>query len=455
MMADPVPQPMTRWMSLFFGTLIFFLWGPPVLPVSSASGPSEIPEGLFVTQLALDPRNPQTLYALTTYSIGVLKSTDGGMSWVQINDEIRSFSLYQLTVHPTLPDTLYLGAGGAGLFKSSDGGKTWRPKNSGLQNTDIGMLVLHPEDPNQIYIVTSTGLYKSPDAGESWEALNQGDDFTSSQQFQDLIVLPTKPASFLLASGKGLFTRREGDAGWVPASDFLLGKQVSALARQEKTGRLYAGVLRRGTLKTLGEGGLFRSSDGGASWTRLGEGLEGTWIRVIRFDPDQPDTIYLGTSGRGVLKSADGGRTWAESNAGLTDPDRDIRSLVIDPTNHQRFYAGSHGHWVYRSMDRGASWTALPLGRHDTASDILASLIREDQGFLENPTVFPPPAFQKCNRCHGWTDPRLNRVRGTWRVAVNHRDWLPTVRRMSRAASLTPEEETEVAEFLNRYTGGK
>jgi photosystem II stability/assembly factor-like uncharacterized protein len=412
-------------------------------------------EGLFVTQIAINPKDPKNLYVLTTYSIGVLKSNDGGKSWTQLNQGIRSYSLYQLTVHPKDPRILYLGAGGAGLYKSTDGGATWVGMNDGLQNTDIGTLVLHPNDPETVYIVTSTGLFKSPDGGKSWIALNQGDDFTSSQQYQSLIVLPTSPPTFFLASKQGVYTRKEGDAGWVSVGKPFDGKRISTLAQNSKTGRLYVAVFNGGTLETLRDGGLFVSDDGGKNWARLDQGLDREWIREILIDPGSPKTLYISTTGRGVLKSTNGGKTWKEMNVGLSDPDRDIRDLVMDPNDPTILYAGSHGHWIFRSRDAGATWKPLPLGPHQKGDEILAALTHEDERAQKASTFSRPDVFVKCNRCHGWTDSDLNIHKGTWRVVANRRDWAITVKRMSKGAALMPAEEVQIADFLNQYTREK
>ena len=421
---------------------------PSTTPLARAASP----EGLFISQIAIDPQDSQNLYALTTYSIGVLKSTDGGDTWTQINRGIRSYSLYQLTVHPKAPNILYLGAGGAGLYKSTDGGSTWVEMNDGLQNTDIGILELHPNDPETVYTVTSTGLYKSPDGGKSWVPLNQGDDFTYSQQFQDLVVLPTSPTTFYLASKQGLYTRKENDAGWVSVGKPFEGNRISAMAYDSRTGRLFVAVMHGEKRENLHEGGLFVSDDRLKNWTRLDHELDQDWVREILIDPVNPMIFYLATSGRGVLKSFDGGRTWKETNAGLTDPERDIRSLVMDPHNPAVLYAGSHGQWIFQSSDAGETWTPLPLGPHKTMQQIQADLIQEDEQAKMNSNIKPPTEFQKCNRCHGWIDPQINGSRGTWRVASNRRDWAISVKRMRKGALLTSVEEDRITEFLNSYT---
>jgi photosystem II stability/assembly factor-like uncharacterized protein len=444
---------MTRLITgILAGVVLLIVAAPGSKPMAKP----EAADNFFVTQVAIDPQHTERLYALTTYSIGVLASNDGGAHWTQINKGIRSFSLYQLVVHPRNPKILYLGAGGAGLYKSTDGGATWVEMNQGLQNTDIGKLVLHPDNPDIVYIVTSTGVFKSPDGGAHWVALNQGDDFSESQQFQALLVLPTTPPTLYLASRRGLYTRREGDAGWVAVPGILEHKQISTLALDPRTGRLYAGVLRRGkTTDTLHEGGFFVSEDGGKHWARLGQGLETDWIRNIVIDPADPKTIYLTTSGRGLLKSQDGGHSWNEINNGLANGDRDFRDLVMDPHDSNLLYAGSHGYWIYRSRDAGAHWTRLPLGPHESAGQILADLTQEDAQVQKTSPVRLPAVFSKCNQCHGWTDPHLNLHHGNWRVTANPRDWAPSVKRMSRGAGLTPEEEIQVTDFLNQYTHGK
>ncbi|MEO5656760.1 MAG: hypothetical protein ABIO65_07400, partial [Nitrospiria bacterium] len=146
-------------------------------------------KGLFITDIAVHPSNPDNVFSLTTYAIGLLKSVDRGRTWSLANRGIRSYSLYRLAIDPRNPDVVYVGAGGGGLYVSLDGGGTFTERNDGLGNTDIGFLTLHPDHPDQLYIVTSTGVYRSPDQGRTWSAWNEGDDFTESQQFQDLVIV--------------------------------------------------------------------------------------------------------------------------------------------------------------------------------------------------------------------------------------------------------------------------
>ena len=380
----------------------------------------------------------------------MLKSTDGGSHWSLINNGIKSYSLYHFAVHPKKPNLVYLGAGGGGLYKSSDGGGHWIEMNDGLQNTDIGQMWLHPHDPEKIYVVTSTGVHRSPDGGRSWESWNQGDNFTTSQEFQHLAILTGAPDRFFLASKKGLYTRAEGDSSWRLASKDLEGKLIGALAVDPNGPigtRLYAAVLRDG--ETLLGGGLYVSDDLGEHWSKLGAGTEKDWIRVIRLDPKNSKRFYLATSGRGVLVSTDGGESWKEANTGMAATD--IRTLELDPSNPKILYAGAHGEGVFKSTDGAATWTHLgPLPTLDHEA-VIAQLTTPDPA-RPKPKLVPPPAFAKCNKCHGWTDPYLNTVKGFWLVPPNRRNWSLTVKRMSRGANLTPDEEKTIANFLQRYS---
>jgi photosystem II stability/assembly factor-like uncharacterized protein len=410
--------------------------------------------GLFVTQVTVDPNHSNTLYVTTNFGIGLMKSVDGGENWTQITKGFHSFSLTQIAVDPADSNHLYLADGCAGLYVSRDGGATWKEMNDGLQDTEIGALQLHPAEPGSAYAVTTRGMHKAEKDGARWIPLTQGDAFTYSLDFIKFLVLPTKPVTLYLASKQGLYTRKEGDAGWVPAGGPFAGKQISALAHDPKTGRLYVAVYRRGaTVDTLREGGLFISDDQGKSWSQLGEGLEQTWIREILIDPAGAGTLYLATSSRGVMKSSDGGATWAEMNDGLNDPDREIHSLAMDPRDHRTLYAGSYGYGVFQSRNAGATWRELPFGPHQTGEQLIAALVREAEQVKKRSTVNIPLAFQKCNSCHGWTDFRINLARpGLWMVPANRRDWSFTVRRMSVGAKLTPDEEKIITEFLQTYS---
>ena len=404
---------------------------------------------LVVTQVALHAARPDTVLALTNVGMGLLKSVDAGRHWETANRGIRSYSLYQLVLDPRDPDVVYVGAGGGGIYKSVDGARSFVEKSDGLNNTNVGSIVLHPEDPDWVYAVTSTGVFISRDGANTWTAWNHGDDFTQSQQFQNLVIFPGDRETVLLASNRGVWRRRSDEPAWVLASPDLEGRAITVLTRHPDGRRVFAAAFRDG--KTLQGGGLFVSEDAGTRWTRWDqhERLSLEWIRQVWFDPGGR-LAYAATSTSGVLRSMDGGLTWERRGDGLATPD--VRALAVDVQRPERLYAGTYGGGVFVSENGGARWR--PLDRVPTLDfDTIIAALKAPDPTRRTVDLVPPPAFSKCNACHGWTDPELNQApRALWRVPPNRRDWGPTVHRMAPIAGLSPAEEDEVQEFLTAYS---
>ena len=128
----------------------------------------------------------------------------------------------------------------------------------------------------------------------------------------------------------------------------------------------------------------------------------------------------------------------------------DIRSLVIDPSNSRILYAGAHGEGIFKSTDGGETWSHPGDVPYLDSKTIIARLTNPDPA-RQKPEIVPPAAFTKCNKCHGWTDPYINLVQGFWLVPPNRRNWNFTVKRMSKGAGLTPDEEKSIETFLRTY----
>jgi photosystem II stability/assembly factor-like uncharacterized protein len=131
---------------------------------------SNISLGMGVTSLALDPGDPDTIYAggtpyLGAGFLGLFKSTDGGASWAPINNGLagvfdsRSI-VTAIAFAPGNASTLYVATSGGGIYKSLDGGANWEPLNEGLSNLDVRLLTVAP---NTLYAVTASGIFKAID----------------------------------------------------------------------------------------------------------------------------------------------------------------------------------------------------------------------------------------------------------------------------------------------------
>jgi photosystem II stability/assembly factor-like uncharacterized protein len=165
---------------------------------------------------------------------------------------------------------------------------------------------------------------------------------------QALAVDPGTPSTIYAGCTTGIFKSFDGGASWSPAG--LGGPNVFALAIDPvRTSTLYAGTGK----------GVFKSSDGGVRWTLANTGLTSTVVLSLAVDPQTPATVYAGTNG-GVFKSTDGAATWSAAS-GAVGTQR-VVALAINPASPSTLYAAVVTGSVYRSSDGAASWTAASNG---------------------------------------------------------------------------------------------
>jgi ligand-binding sensor domain-containing protein len=305
-----------------------------------------------------------------------------------------------------------------------------------LANTAIDALAVDPEDGGRWYAAVSTGLYRSPDGGAHWEAFGQGLPALSEAVGYKTFAIEPASGRIWLGTEGGLFRRERNGSRWTRDPD-LGSARVTTVACDPRDGRVVVGTIKQGV--------HVRS---GRAWRRVGDP---DWF-VSRVVPDPSDSarMYVATRGLGVFGSIDGGTTWSPMGRGVLDPD--VRSLAIHPADPSRLVAGTTAAGWYYSHDRGATWRAAERVAPLTMSQIVAML---DAGpDRQAPAV--PPAFAKCNRCHGWTAEPLNGKHTYWRMPPNPRSWAPTVDRMAKRAGIAPEERAAIIRFLTAYsrTGG-
>jgi hypothetical protein len=272
------------------------------------------PWSVNIVALAIDPLTPSTLYAGTN-DAGVFKSTDAGGNWTDMNNGLGSLHVSTLAVDPLAPSTLYAGTSDAGVFKSTDAGMSWTDINNGLGSSHVSTLAIDPLTPSTLYVGASINIYKSMDAGRRWDTMWQG---------------------------------------------YFLGgiwpETVNTLAIDPLTpSTIYAGTY--GGVKKNTDGTV--CNPGPCSWTSINNGLPteitGGWltkvtkpaaIRVLAVNPLTPSTLYAGTENFGVYKSLDGGSSWSDMNNGLGS--LNVGALVIDPLTPSTLYSGTtNGVYVF------------------------------------------------------------------------------------------------------------
>jgi len=240
---------------------------------------------------------------------------------------------------PSQPNVFYVGQVNGGVWKSDDYGRTWNPIFDDQPTQSIGAIAVAPPDPNIVYVASGEGLqrpdlsvgdgiYKSTDAGKTWTHLGLRD-----------------------------------------------GQQIPALAIDPRdSNRVFAAVLGH-PYGANEERGIFRSTDGGQSWQKVLYKDENTGGSDVEIDPSNPDVIYAslwrarqgpwednnsyGGAGGGIFKSTDGGNTWNKLGGGLPD-DLEQAYVAIAPSDTRIIYSSlaiTHGTAIYRSDDGGEHWS--------------------------------------------------------------------------------------------------
>jgi photosystem II stability/assembly factor-like uncharacterized protein len=322
-----------------------------------------------VTALMIAPTTPATIY-VGIWNHGVLESTDGGATWTRTNASLSETDIFTLAVHPTTPTTVYSGTR-AGVFQSADGGTTWTAINTGLTDLSIATLAIDSTQPTSLYAGTPRGVFKSTNGGASWALLPTG---LSQAKVSALAIDPLHPSVVYASDAAGdIFKSVDGGERWSPLHTKFINASIMTLAIDPQNPAVtYAGTVRS-LHRTIG-GGIFKSTDGGASWTAINAGLPDALIGVLAIDPKTPNVLYAGTDSHGVFKSSNGGESWATVN--VSDLYTSVRALAIDPITPTTVYAGTRYCRVFKTIDGGASWTEMSNGLPEDPGGEDITLIR-------------------------------------------------------------------------------
>jgi len=308
------------------------------------------------------PQQPNVFY-IGVNNGGVWKTTDYGRTWLPIFDDQPTGSIGDVIVAPSNPNVIYVGSGeglqrpdlsvGDGIYKSNDAGKTWI--NLGLKDAQqIGGLDIDPKNENRVFVAAlghpygpneERGVYRTTDGGKTWDRVLYKDENTGAVQvtvdpnnsnivFADMWAGRQGPWENGAWNGKesGLFKSTDGGATWrkitkgLPTTEQGLGRIGFCIAPSDSK-RMYA------TVDAGREGGIFRSDDAGESWTRI-QTDNRYWGRAsdfaeVKVDPKNSDIVY--SANVVTWKSTDGGKTW-NAFRGAPGGD-DYHRIWINPNN--------------------------------------------------------------------------------------------------------------------------
>jgi photosystem II stability/assembly factor-like uncharacterized protein len=329
-----------------------------------------------VTCVAGVPKQP-SLYYMGTPGGGVWRTTDAGNTWQPIFDDVRVPSIGAIAVSESNPNIIYVGTGeqirGHGVYKSTDAGKTWQ--QAGLEQSHaINALIVDPRNPDIVLVGVvgdfasgdERGVYKTTDGGKTWQRTLFKDkesgvmDMTAAPDAPNVTYAALQhrqpgqpPIGGPSAKEQDAAIYRSTDAGssWTPVGNKGLPKEAMG-----RVGVAVAPGTGGKTVYAIVSQGLFRSDDGGASWTQSTKDPRvvgnGYFSRVF-VDPKNPAVLYVAQTT--MYRSQDGGKTFtAEFGAPSGD---DYHNLWINPLDNKYMIAGVDQGAIV-SVNGGNTWSS-------------------------------------------------------------------------------------------------
>ena len=318
--AEPTPDVQKTYQSAL-GGLKFREIGPATM-------------GGRIDDIEVVPSDPRIIYVATAAG-GILKSVNGGTSWTTIFDKEAVSSIGDIAISPSNPSIIWAGTGeannrqssswGNGIYKSMDAGKTW--KNMGLAGTmHIARIVVHPTNPDIVYVAATgnlwgpspeRGVYKTTDGGKTWKLVLKVNDDTGAS---DIAIDPESPTILYAATyqrrrtvfgfngsgeGSALYKSNDGGETWTKITKGMPYDTENAPTPKPdnllETGRNAIAVYPKDTnivyaLIEHANGGVYRSNDKGETWTRMSDMTSNPrpmYFSQIRVDPNNDQRIWV------------------------------------------------------------------------------------------------------------------------------------------------------------------
>ena len=284
--------------------------------------------------------------ALQPLNVGnFLTTTNGGASWSGSFAPRTTEGPYAVVADPKTPSHVLL-ANAGNLYQSADGGGSWT--QIATPNSFVKLVAIDPLSPATIYIACAGSpgdgvIFKSTDAGATWSAASSGLAATGDRTPNVLVIDPRTPSNLYLATSAGIYKSNDSGTNWQKSGN--LGPVIALAIDPQNPSNLYAAAPI-----------IFRSTDGGATWTSVNQYL----ATALVVDPVTPQRVY-GSFGSSFFRSDSSGQSGSWniiSTVGL--PVGQLSSVLALDTAAQALYLALGTGGLFKSTDQGVHWTALP-----------------------------------------------------------------------------------------------
>ena len=372
-------------------------WWPRPCPSWESMGPPNVTGRVGV--LAIHPVDGNTLYAGTTGG-GVWRTTTGGSMWVPLMHNELSLAIGGLGIAANNPSVLYAATGewtsgigtptdpvtsGVGVYRTSNGGADW-DLCAPISSARCAAVAVDPTNSARLFVAGEFGLHRSRDGGATWDIPPGRTSGVFDGEVSDVVIDPNDIDRLYIGVHRdGIYRTTDGGASWtrlqtgIPTGAIADSPKI-ALGRNGAHGTQFVAIKMAEHVYTSIDGGntfTQRADVGGPIWYFA-------WTNVIAVDPTNEGILFAGAVS--LFRSTNGGATWAFSGG----PHSDNQGIVFDPANHNHVYVATDG-GIWASNNNGVAWTFQSGGLvathfynmavSDTPALRYAGAVQDDDGF--------------------------------------------------------------------------
>jgi PKD repeat protein len=309
------------------------------------------------------PTDPNTIFVGAPAG-GIWKTIDNGINWAPVSDHIAVIGIASIAICNSNPDIMYAATGdpdggdtySVGVLKSTDGGDTWN--EVGSVPYELRDILVDPNDPDLVYIAATTGVFSSTDGGLNWNQIRQGN--TRQMKFK-----VGDPQSIFCVSSDRFYVTNDAGQNWTESTglDTIATRMVFDVT-EANSNYVYVSVAGQGNTYS----GIYRSTDGGYTFSvrdtteDLYNGSNQSWydLAICVSDTD-PNTLVHGVLN--LWRSTNGGSGWSQINSWNNAGSPAYTHADIHFLDYQNgtLYCGSDG-GIYRSTNNGNNFSDITQG---------------------------------------------------------------------------------------------